>query len=271
MFAAFFDSLFHFIEEGQIVSGGITWLGGVSGAFPTMVLLIHYFVPKKKGDALNTFSLLIPGTVLAHALGRVGCFFGGCCYGKVTDSVFGVTFPVGSIAAKTYPLDPTDLENTVSQPVLPTQLYEAVFELVLFILMMVFYKKLRKYFVETYCFAYGTFRFLLEFLRGDDRGATGFALSPSQIMSIILLVTGVLLVLYRKGVIFRGLAGKCVKWKAAADALPWPPAPKAPFGTQAAMAPAPTDTLRELHKLFEDGILSKEEYEKKKEDILKRM
>ncbi len=90
-------------------------------------------------------------------------------------------------------------------------------------------------------------------------------------MSIILLVTGVLLVLYRKGVIFRGLAEKCVKWKAAADALPWPPAPKAPFGTQVAMAPAPTDTLRELHKLFEDGILSKEEYEKKKDDILKRM
>jgi len=203
VFAFAFNSLFHSIAIGRIKLGGITWLGGVLGAFPVMVLCIHFLCPKVKGNALFYFNLLIPAIALGHAFGRIGCFCGGCCHGGVTDSIFGVVFPKGSLAAHTYPAP-----DGRSLPVFPTQLFEAVFELSLFLIMLVFYKKLRERFLETYCFGYGTFRFLVEFLRGDNRGATGIVLSPSQVMSIILILIGVLLVLYRKGILFKKLSAK---------------------------------------------------------------
>ena len=202
-FAFLFNSLFHSIASGTLKLGGITWLGGVLGAFPVMVLCIHFLCPKVKGNALFYFNLLIPAICLGHFFGRIGCFCGGCCHGGVTDSVFGVVFPEGSLAAITYPA-----ADGRSLPVFPTQLFEAVFELLLFATMMMFYKKLRERFLETYCFGYGIFRFLAEFLRGDNRGATGFALSPSQVMSIVLLLIGLLLVLYRKGKVLKGVFAK---------------------------------------------------------------
>ncbi len=202
-FAFLFNSLFHSIASGRIKLGGITWLGGVLGAFPVMILCIHFLCPKVKGNALFYFNLLIPAICLGHFFGRIGCFCGGCCHGGVTDSIFGVVFPEGSLATTTYPAP-----DGRSLPVFPTQLFEAAFELLLFALMLIFYKKLRDDFLEIYCFGYGVFRFLIEFLRGDNRGATGLALSPSQVMSIVLILIGILLVLYRKGLLFKKLSAK---------------------------------------------------------------
>ena len=54
-----------------------------------------------------------------------------------------------------------------------------------------------------FCILLPHFHFVLEFFRADNRGATGFFLSPSQVMSVILIVYGVLLLLYRRGVIFK--------------------------------------------------------------------
>ena len=83
---------------------------------------------------------------------------------------------------------------------LPTQLFEAAFELMLFLLMVLLYKRLSSYNLALYLTAYGIFRFVLEFYRGDSRGATGISLSPSQLMSLILLVAGVCILLYQKGI-----------------------------------------------------------------------
>ena len=252
-----FNSIFHSIEQGRIVVGGITWLGGVLGAFPVMVLLIHNFVPQAKGNALYFFSLLIPGIVIGHAFGRLGCFFGGCCYGGPTDSFLGVVFPEGSSAAKTY---------GYGVKVYPTQLFEAAFEFLLFTVMIIFRKKLKYYNVEIYLIAYGIFRFLMEFLRGDDRGGTGFFLTPSQLMCIILLITATLLILYRNRIIFKKLNDKCIVWqKEALAAIKNPPAKRE---DRAAVS---LKTLKELHELKEQGILTEEEYEQKKKDILNRL
>ena len=76
-FAFIFNSIFHSIEKGKIVIGGITWLGGVVGAFPITILLIYKYGYKAKGNALYLFNFLIPGIVLAHGFGRIGCFLGG--------------------------------------------------------------------------------------------------------------------------------------------------------------------------------------------------
>ena len=204
IFSAFvFNSLFHSIQNKAVTLGGISWLGGVLGVFPFMLVLIHKFSPRIKGEALEYFNLMIPGITLAHAFGRVGCFFAGCCYGKVTNSIFGVRFPVGSLAAEQYP----DITGT-SLPVMPTQLFEAVFDIILVIIMLSMYSRLKNFFIELFCFSYGIFRFSLEFLRGDDRGSTGIFLTPSQLMSIILIIYGVLVLLYKKDKVFKKLKAK---------------------------------------------------------------
>ena len=191
--ALFFNSVFHSIEEGRLVIGGITWLGGVLGSFPVSVLLVKKFCPVAKGKSLTYFGYLIPGLTLAHALGRVGCFLGGCCYGMVTDSFLGVRFPQGSEAESRFP---DELLGT-SLPLLPTQLIEAVFDILLFLVMVIFIKRLSKRYLEMYCISYGVFRFILEFFRADDRGSVGTVLTPSQAMSILLIVAGVIIIVFK--------------------------------------------------------------------------
>lgn len=260
--AFIFNSLFHSIEEGRLVLGGITWLGGVLGAIPAMIVLLHFFVPEAKGRALYFFSLLMPGLVLAHAFGRIGCFFGGCCYGAPTDSWLGISFPDGSSAADKYPS-----VTGGSVPVLPTMLIEAIFELILFIVMMAARKKTKKYNIEIYAFAYGVFRFVMEFFRGDNRGGTGFFLSPSQLMCIILWIGACLLILYRQGKIFKNLPKKCEQWQEEykLDLV------KKKEDRRCCATLSAVNAIRELHKLHGEGILTKEEFENTKAKLLERI
>ena len=255
--ALLFNTLFHSIEEKKFVFGGITWLGGVVGAFPFMIFMIHKIVPQAKGRAIAFFSVLIPGIVIGHAFGRLGCFFGGCCYGKVTNSVFGVVFPANSLAAFEYPAP-----NGKSLPVYPTQLFEAVFEGALFICMLLIPKKLKKYNAQIYMITYAIFRFSVEFLRGDDRGSTGFFLTPSQLLCVFLLIAGVLLILEESGVLFKKINEKRLVWqKEAEEAV-------REIGKQRKQEKA-LAFLRELASYREKGTLSEEEYERMKDEILK--
>ena len=253
-FAFLFNSLFHSIKEGRLVLGGITWLGGIFGAFPIITIGIHFFCPRIKGNALFYFNLLIPAIALAHGFGRVGCFLGGCCFGGVTDSFLGVQFPVGSHAAHLYPAP-----DGRSLPLYPTQLFEAVFELTVFAVMMIFYKKLKEHFLETYCFGYGVFRFLIEFLRGDNRGATGFALSPSQLMSILLIAVGVLLILYRKNKIFKKLYAKMEAYRKETEL-------NGGYGYSDIKG-----ILKRLKGLQDEGIITAEEYATAQEKLQERI
>ena len=294
------NSFFHAIKAiragEQIEIGGITWLGGVLGLIPAVYLLIHFLVPKRRGDEIRCFSTMMPGLVLAHGFGRLGCFFGGCCYGAPTNSFLGVVFPAGSAAGNAYPdfnaaqelwktveEEETLADGTIeivkkilypSVPVLPTQLFEVLFAFILFAVMVALYKKLRYHYVELYAFAYGTFRFVLEFWRGDDRGADILGLSPSQLMSIILMTYAVLLILFKNKKAFKKLYSKCEMWRAEADKLPAVSlissvASAARRSTVSAEDGA--NKIRELHSLMEDGIISVEEFEKKKTEILARM
>ena len=254
VFALGFNSLFHSIALKRIKIGGITWLGGVLGAFPTMVLSLHFLCPKIKGRALEYFDYLIPGISLAHSFGRIGCFCGGCCHGGPTDSIFGVCFPQGSSAAIKYP----GIDGK-SVPVFPTQLFEAAFGLILFIVMIACYKRLRGHFLKTYCFSYGTFRFCAEFLRGDNRGSTGFALSPSQVMSIVLIVIGILLVLYDKGIAFKKLHAKMDAYKAETEL----------YGMN--VSADIKSVLKRMKKLQNVGAITEDEYNQAEEKFNQRI
>ena len=120
------------------------------------------------------------GICIAHAFGRLGCFFGGCCYGLPTDSWVGLACSA-----------PNGVHS--DQLVIPTQLFEMFFLLILAAVMAFLYFKYNfNYNFALYLFAYGVWRFFIEFIRGDARGEfIGSALSPSQIWSIVMAAAGV--------------------------------------------------------------------------------
>jgi phosphatidylglycerol:prolipoprotein diacylglycerol transferase len=117
------------------------------------------------GDAIA------PGLALGHVTGRLGCWFNGCCYGR-EDHDYGVVFP--------------SLNDGI--PHLPTMLYEAAFLLLLsaFLFFLWHKKRFDGQVFWAYVLLYASWRFCIEYLRGDaERGVLiNAALSPSQWISL---------------------------------------------------------------------------------------
>ncbi len=175
--AALFQALYNYIEDpsaGFSLGGGITFIGGLLGGV-IFFIAVYFIFRKKLTERLIRLVPLAPCIILIdHAFGRVGCFFAGCCYGKQTDSIFGIKFP------------------GMSHAVHPTQLYEAIFLFIMFALCSYLYlKKDFRHNMSLYLVSYGVFRFCIEFLRGDDRGEFIFGISPSQFWSIVMVAAGV--------------------------------------------------------------------------------
>jgi phosphatidylglycerol---prolipoprotein diacylglyceryl transferase len=123
---------------------------------------------------------------LGHAIGRLGCFAAGCCYGKPTSHWWGVTF--------TNPLANLNSDTPLNVPLQPTQLFESAVELGLFLLLMWMFKRRRfdGQVFGAYLFLYGIARYFLEFIRDDPgRGSVfGGAMSGTQLISICLVLAG---------------------------------------------------------------------------------
>jgi phosphatidylglycerol:prolipoprotein diacylglycerol transferase len=173
VFAILFENLYEFIEYGtkHQWTWGMTFLGGLCGG--VIGFLVPYFIMRKnvKFD-IKPILIIAPLCIAAaHCIGRVGCFLAGCCYGKPTDSWIGVDFP-----------------NDGLGKVIPTQLIEAIFLLLLSIaLAVIILVKEFKYTFLIYLGTYSIFRFIIEFYRGDERGVA-FILSPSQVWCIIIFL-----------------------------------------------------------------------------------
>jgi len=150
--------------------GGFVFYGGVIAGILTVFALTR----KYKINFLKFADIMALGIPLGHALGRMGCFFYGCCYGKPTTSKLGILFPPESAA------------GLLGVKVIPTQLISAVFLLLIFYILL-FVKKRKKFsgqILLSYVFLYGIFRFIIEFYRGDPRGEV-FSLSTSGFISLL--------------------------------------------------------------------------------------
>lgn len=178
-YAVFFDTerfLQHpvdtFLNTGWMFYGA--FIGGYAALFT--------------GRALFNFSLsnaldgMSYGGIFGLGIGRLACFLGGCCGGLPTDSIFGVTFPGGKCAVH------------------PTQLYESIFAFLLFGFITFTRKKFRfdGYQISAVAIGYGLFRFTVEFFR-EDSLIPGFQpLTPSQYISMALILTGTVIMLVKK-------------------------------------------------------------------------
>ncbi len=153
------------------------WLGGGFVFYGGLIFGLVYFLVIslcfKKFDLQKSY-LLVPGLVFGHAIGRVGCFLAGCCYGRQCELPWSM-----------------NLEGVHRHPV---QLYEAIYLLAfgIFILRRSRLERLQSSITISYLIYYSAGRFILEYFRGDDiRGLYWLNLSTSQYVSVFLFLSGI--------------------------------------------------------------------------------
>jgi phosphatidylglycerol---prolipoprotein diacylglyceryl transferase len=184
------DWSYYTSHPGEIFSLGTLQAGGVfSGGLLAALIAAAWYMRRHNMPALGTCDAFSPGLALGHAIGRVGCFAAGCCYGKPTEHFWGVTF--------TNPLAHAWVGTPLGVPLEPTQLFESAVELVNFFVLMWMLK--RKKFdgqvFGAYLFLYGVARYFLEFIRDDPgRGSVfGGLMTGTQLIAIGLVVIGALI------------------------------------------------------------------------------
>lgn len=177
--ATLFQATYNYIDDpssGFHLGDGFTFIGGLIGGVVTF-LAVYFALRKKLSGTVMQLLPLAPSCItIAHAFGRIGCAFAGCCYGKITDSALAM-YNHGAMR-------------------IPVQLYEALFLFILFgVLTFLYMKKDFKLTLPLYLVFYGIFRFIIEYFRGDERGKLfgSDIISPSQFWSIIMVVIGVAL------------------------------------------------------------------------------
>ena len=159
--------------------GGVFYGGAIGGAVTLILVCLKRGIdPNALGDACA------PAMPLGHALGRVGCFLAGCCWGSACELPWGVayTHPEAAAAASIVPFGAT---------VHPVQLYEAVGNVMLAGLIYLVFRR-RRFAGQawwSYVAAYAVLRFVLEGFRGDPRGAWfGGVLSTSQGVAVFAIL-----------------------------------------------------------------------------------
>lgn len=163
----------------NLVFGGSVFYGGLIGGILGLLLAC-----KKCHQSFLMFADVVASLLpLGHAIGRLGCYLNGCCYGCEYDGLFSVNFTVDGIVTKVF----------------PTWFFEAGFCFILFVIMQTFKKPYFTGFrTGFYLIFYSTFRFLIEYMRGDEMRGTIGGVSSSQAISIAMLAVGFGVLIYSK-------------------------------------------------------------------------
>ena len=172
----------HPIDILLLYQGGFVFYGGFLSAFLGCFMVIKY-----RKDSLTTWmDFFTPIISLGYALGRIGCFLGGCCYGKSSSVPWAVTFSSDVVAPGNVPLH-------------PTQLYLSGAEFIIFMLILFIEKKNFLPKGGLFCFwllFHSISRLIIEPFRGDFRGEFFLSLSLSSWISSMLIVICVFYFVY---------------------------------------------------------------------------
>ena len=165
-------------------SGGVFY-GGLIAA----VAVAFWYLRRYRLPVWTVCDAFAPGIALGHVIGRMGCFFAGCCFGRATSVPWAVTF------TNTYANE--NAGTPLHVPIHPTQLYEAGAELAILGLLLWLERRWRPFPGRTfwsYLLFYGVTRFIIEFYRGDARGMVG-DLSTSQFVSVLLVPLSIIMLI----------------------------------------------------------------------------
>lgn len=180
-----FQAIYNIKSRGAFIidaQTGATFAGGLIGGAATFIAI--YLIFGRKFDAARNFFSVADcafcGIAFGHSIGRIGCLMAGCCHGAETAAWYGIY--MAALDAK----------------VVPTQLFESIFLCLLGTVLVLLTKYKTHLTTQVYMLAYGTFRFLIEFLRDDYRGTfiVDF-LSPSQVISAFLIIGSVIVHIVR--------------------------------------------------------------------------
>ena len=168
----------HPLDFFKIWEGGLVFSGGIV----CVLLVMPWYFKHYKLPFWNMADLWAPGMAIGQAIGRIGCFMAGCCYGQPTDVKWCVVF--------THPKSLVPLDVCLH----PTQLYSALAGFITFAVLMALTTKKR---FEGQVFIWliilhSTARLFLERFRGDDRGLIpGTEMSITQVITLFLLMGAV--------------------------------------------------------------------------------
>jgi len=170
------------VEIIRIWHGGLVFYGGFIAAFLTAL----WYMRKRGLSLWKTSDILAPPIAFGQFVGRIGCFFAGCCYGRPCDLPWAVTFTnPESLAPKGVPLH-------------PTQVYSSLNGLLIFLFLLGL-KRIKAFEGEifwAYVLLYGVTRSIIEFFRGDDRGMVlGGMVSTSQLVGVIMAAIAITVII----------------------------------------------------------------------------
>jgi phosphatidylglycerol:prolipoprotein diacylglycerol transferase len=167
------------LDMFKLWNGGLVFFGGFISAVAASLITLKI----KHLPFLKTADAIAPGAALGHGIGRFGCFFAGCCYGRQCELPFAVQFS-----------DPHSLAP-LHVPLHPTQIYMVLANLLLFFILVFLQgrKRFHGMIFLSYIILYSIFRFIIEFFRGDFRGNFFFDfLSVSQGIGILAVLIAVI-------------------------------------------------------------------------------
>jgi phosphatidylglycerol:prolipoprotein diacylglycerol transferase len=198
--AVAFQALYNIAREGKFVidnNTGATFYGGLIGGAATFIIIYFVWGYFRFDDKIYIKSFLpitevaVASITLAHSLGRIGCLMAGCCHGKATSAWFGIKMAY------------------LGYKVVPIQLFEAIFLIILFALFVYRIYNDQKCNLPIYMMMYGAWRFIIEYARDDYRGSTFISfLTPSQFTAIIMIVAGIVLYFVMKKIYGKKVPGK---------------------------------------------------------------
>lgn len=180
----------------RIWEGGLVSYGGILGGAVAAIAYLRY----KRAPILPICDLAVSYVPLCHAIGRLGCFFNGCCWGKPTDLPWGVVYPEGTPLHKYLFYEQTQdglitAEAAHPHAVHPTQLYESLGLFVIYLILCYLYPRRRRDggLLLLYPVFYGALRFVVEFFRADPTHPFPvLGLRLSQGISLGLVIMGLM-------------------------------------------------------------------------------
>lgn len=171
------------LDSFMFWKGGLVFLGGAL----LVALTIWLYLRVKRQPVLRWADVLVPALPLGQAVGRLGCFAAGCCYGRECELPWAVTFSkAGSLAPLYVPLH-------------PTQIYHSLGDLTTFLLLLLAKPHLKRdgQVLGLFLLIFPIFRIGVEFFRADFRGIMG-PFSTTQVIAASLMLVGVWLTFIHK-------------------------------------------------------------------------
>lgn len=187
-------------------SGGVFYGGFIGAVIASVIMMRIYKLPWWR-----TADAFAPGIAIGQAIGRLGCFSAGCCWGKPTTAFCGVHFSDKGHEITNVPTIVAHLPAAIQQQwaeklggltapihLHPVQLYEVGATLLIFVILLVMARKRRFHgqIVLAYALLYAVARFTIEFWRDDPRGAL-LGLSTSQLIALLIFIGGIIALIYR--------------------------------------------------------------------------